>query len=1377
MTDSETNSTSAAGGSAESQATGSQAAQPTQFSATEVRNLPCFNPREDPNTLSVRWKRWKRSFELYVLAKGISSDPQKVALLLHTAGTELQELYYTLAATEGELKPYKDVIKILDEYFVPKVNVSFERHVFRQMEQQNGEKVDQFVCRLRQKAITCEFTDVDETIRDQLIEKCQDQKLRRKFLEKTNPTLADLQSMARAFEAVNEQMKSMEKSSAHPTGQVNWIKQQKFQNKGRGQSVNKGKKGGQSHKTQKPEADQSQRCFKCNRFGHFARDACCPARDKECEKCGTRGHFAVCCWKKGATKPPPSGNQGSYQARNRKAYHVAEGATGPEDGYAFVVGGQQEAGEITLKVGGVELENVLIDSGASCNLIDYGTWNNLKQKHIKCESKVSDKKLFAYGQKEPMEVVGTFVAEIACEASGEGCVDEFTVIKSTGKPLLGRSTAEKLKVLRVGPVSEPRVCSVVTEGSDGGICEEYADILTGVGKLKNYQLKLHINKDVKPVAQQVRRLPFGLRDKVDRKLDDLLDKDIIEEVPDTPTAWVSPLVVAPKPDGDIRVCVDMRRANEAIERERHPIPTIEEILYDLNGSTIFSKLDLKWGFHQVELEEESREITTFVTHRGLYRYKRLMFGISSAPEKYQKVISDVIRGCHGVANIADDLIVHGVNLEEHDRNLHAVLQRLRESGLTLNGAKCGFRLHRLTFFGHDLSSEGVAPSEEKVAAVVNARAPKNTSEVRSFVQLVQYSSKFIPNFSQVAEPLRKLLRKDEPFVWGKEQQVAFRKLKQLMTSANALAYFRGDCKTRIVADAGPDGLGAVLLQLQDGGWRAVSYASRNLTEVERRYAQTEKEALALVWACERMNLYVYGREFELETDHKPLECIFSRTSKPSARIERWVLRLQCYNYRVVYRPGKTNIADALSRLNQANPKDPSSEKEDIVRFVAQESTPVTLTPREIERESENDPEVASVHHYIRTGDWSQCKMPGYVSVKNELCTIGKLVLRGDRIVIPQSLRKSVLESAHEGHQGVVKTKSRLRTKVWWPKMDVDTERMCKGCHGCQVVGQFSPPEPMQRAQPPTGPWQDVAADLMGPMPSGENLLVVVDYFSRYYEVVVMRSTTTPKIVEALTGIFSRFGYPYSLKTDNGPQFVSKEFEEFLHECGIEHRRSPPLWPQANGEVERQNRTLLKTLKIAVVEGKRWTEELPKFLLAYRSTPQVSTGATPAFLMFGREIKTKLPELRPDKSVINESTRDRDWSHKLTQKAYADGKRGAAPSPIVPGDQVLLKNTKSTGKLAPNFEPEPYTVLAKDGHQVTVKSSEGAVYRRDSSWVKPYISSDEVELDPEDTMIKDTDTKIKDTDTSDPKPVDLECSRPKRTIKQPERLKDYVLSKP
>ena len=189
----------------------------------------------------------------------------------------------------------------------------------------------------------------------------------------------------------------------------------------------------------------------------------------------------------------------------------------------------------------------------------------------------------------------------------------------------------------------------------------------------------------------------------------------------------------------------MRRANEAIVRERHPIPTIQEVLYDLNGATVFSKIDLKWGFHQVELDEDSRDITTFVTHRGLYRYRRLMFGITSAPEKYQKIISDVLAGCKGVANIADDLVVYGADLWEHDANLHKVLTRLREKGLTVNGDKCQFRLPKLTFFGHKLSAQGVAPSEEKIAAVVYARPPQNVSEVRSFVQLVQYSAKFIPD--------------------------------------------------------------------------------------------------------------------------------------------------------------------------------------------------------------------------------------------------------------------------------------------------------------------------------------------------------------------------------------------------------------------------------------------------------------------------------------------------------------------------------------------------------------------------------------------------------------------------------------------------------
>ena len=337
-------------------------------------------------------------------------------------------------------------------------------------------------------------------------------------------------------------------------------------------------------------------------------------------------------------------------------------------------------------------------------------------------------------------------------------------------------------------------------------------------------------------------------------------------------------------------------------------------------------------------------------------------------------------------------------------------------------------------------------------------------------------------------------------------------------------------------------------------------------------------------------------------------------------------------------------------------------------------------------------------------------MPHYLSVRNELCVLGKLVMRGTRIVIPQSLRSEVLRLAHEGDQGIVKMKNRLRTKVWWPKIDHDAAQVCKSCHGCQVVGEFCAPEPMQRVEPPSGPWQDVAIDVLGPLPSGENLLVVVDYYRRFFEVVIIHSTTYRKMIGALTPIFTRYGYSFSLKSDNAPQFVSEDFENFLATHGIQHRKSPPLWPQANGEAERQNRTLLKSLKEAEAEGKKRKDELDKFLLAYRTTPHSSTGATPAFLMFGRELKTKLPELRPNKSVLDESMRDRDWNQKLAGKMYGDKQRHAVDNPITPGDKVLLKNTKQSGKLAANFEPNPYTVQTKEGQELTLKSTDGTVQR-------------------------------------------------------------------
>ena len=606
----------------------------------------------------------------------------------------------------------------------------------------------------------------------------------------------------------------------------------------------------------------------------------------------------------------------------------------------------------------------------------------------------------------------------------------------------------------------------------------------------------------------------------------------------------------------------------------------------------------------------------------------------------------------GAANIADDIIVHGKNIAEHDARLNDVLKRLSESGLTVNKDKCQFRMSELVFMGHKLDSNGLSASADKIEAVNGARTPNTVSEVRSFLGLVQYTARFIPDLATISEPLRRLTKKGVTFKWGPEQESSFQKLKSMLTNAETLAYFDQSAPTQVISDASPVGLGAVLVQQQHGQQRIVAYASRSLTDVETRYSQTEKEALGLVWACEKFHMYLYGNQFELLTDHKPLEFIYSERAKPPARIERWVLRLQAYDYKVRYIPGAANIADCLSRmLTKDNVVQQGSYAEEYIRFVAQHAVPIALKIEEIEKESAEDDEIKIVRECVMSENWDNLPLT-YKTVRNELAVIGKLVLRSSRLIIPKSLRKVVLDAAHEGHQGIVKCKQRLRSKVWWPGIDKEIERKCKNCHGCQVVGSLPSQEPIKPTPLPSAPWEELAADILGPLPDGTYILVVVDYFSRYFEVSLMRSITTEKTVMALEEIFARHGYPKSLKTDNGANFTSVQFEEFLRECGILHRRTTPLWPQANGEVERQNRTLLKALKIAQVEKLDWRRELQHFLLAYRSTPHSTTGVSPAQLLFGRSIKCKLPMLTESEDKFRNFS-DKDREMKQRGKDVAD----------------------------------------------------------------------------------------------------------------------------
>lgn len=558
-----------------------------------------------------------------------------------------------------------------------------------------------------------------------------------------------------------------------------------------------------------------------------------------------------------------------------------------------------------------------------------------------------------------------------------------------------------------------------------------------------------------------------------------------------------------------------------------------------------------------------------------------------------------------------------------------MLARLKAWNVKLNWEKCIFGVAELEFLGHKITKAGIVPSDAKVDALVAFRRPENSNEVRSFLGLANYLNRFIPNLATIDAPLRNLTRKGTAFDWLVEHETAFSKIKAILSDPSTLGFFRKGDRTLVMADASPIGLGGLLIQVDGSGkHRVISYASKSLTDTEKRYCHTEKEALALVWCVEKFYIYLYGIEFEILTDCKALIFLFTPRSRPCARIERWVLRLQGFDYSITHIPGDQNQADVLSRLSTLKPVPFDQREEIMIREIMDFAAHAVAVPWEkMVEATKSDSELQMV---LKLMDQDRKhELPTEFRVfGNELCRVGDILLRGDRIVVPKELRPRILKIAHEGHLGTTMMKSTLRLSVWWPKLDKEVENFVKNCRGCILVSAPDAPEPMTRKQMPAGPWQEIAVDFLGPLPEGQWLFVVVDYYSRFVEVVEMKSITAAETIRELSTIFGRFGIPTTMRADNGPQLSAecKELKQFCEEYDIELVNTIPYWPQANGEVERQNRTILKRLRISQELGKDWRLELRKFLLAYHSTVHPTTGKSPAELMFGRRIRNKLPSI-------------------------------------------------------------------------------------------------------------------------------------------------------
>lgn len=1349
----------------------------------EFRGPGNFCPDGDASVVSTNWISWLEEFEAFADSKGIFNlggednaniRAQRKALLLYHAGARVREIQGTLEATDRD--GYDDFRQHLSNYFTVAPNETFQRHIFRKMIQTEDETVSQYCARLRKAGGNgCNYHNLDNQIRDQIVEYCSSDVLRKRLMEEGNDlTLARTLALANTHESVENRFKEMNNRPL-----LNRVSNT-------GYSKNRSYSGAQNSAT-------TARCGNCGRHNSHP---VCPAKGKQCYKCKQLDHFKPMC----KLKNVGLGLNAVEQAGETSGGHNTDGPKEAEDliKYAFTVHSVNKVGlqRAVVKVGGIELK-VILDSGADCNVIDKPTWEKLKNRGIVVvKSERSGPKIYSYSSQEPLSVLGQFWADVHTIGLNSDVVvkqAKFLVIDSVADALLGIETCLELGLISI-------TTNNVVERVDWKV--RFPSLFSGgIGRVED-EITLSIDHTVTPVAQPYRRIPFAVREKLEGHLKELCSLDIIEPV-EGPTTWSSGVVIVPKADGSIRLCVDMRQANRAIVRHHYPVPTVDELLLDMNGSKVFSKIDMKMGFHQFVLNEESRDITTFNTHAGQYRYKRLSFGICSAPEIYQRKIADIIAGVPGVVNLADDIVVHGRNTGEHNERLNIALERLAKAGLTLNEKKCVFGVGEITFVGHRISSQGVDPGLDKVEAVVKASVPKTVGEMKSFLGLVSYCSRFIPDFSSRTELLRNLTIGKQSALqieFGNQELKAFKELKEALAGAKTLAFFDLSADTLLYTDASPVGLGGVLVQVQQGISRVICYASRALTQVEKRYCQTEKEALAIVWACERLHHYLFGVRFTLMTDHEPLQTIYSNHKKkpPSARIERWVLRLQSYDFQTNYVKGSLNIADCLSRMIPLGDSSVACEsKEDTELFVRQIVVNDlvgfdAITARQVERVSDQDEELSHVRQAIARGSFDKVPVEvakQYRPISDELCGIGRILLRGNRIVVPVSLRPKMIELGHEGHLGIVGTKQNLRSRVWWPGIDAQVENYVKLCQGCQLVGRAHERDPIRVTELPNGPWEDLACDLLGPMDNGYYIFVVVDYYSRYYECVFMQSTLSSKIIEALAGVFEMHGFPLSLKSDNGPQFISKEFAGYMQSMGIKHHLVTPRWPEANGEVERQNRSLMKRVRIAVAEGRNVKGEVRKYLLAYRNTPHSITGKSPAEMLFGRKLRVKVPQVQ---DVFEDlETRDRDAQLKNQMVAKRNASKSAHDIGV--GDLVLLKRDNQSKCQTP-FHHDPYKVLAASGPMLTLESIDGKIVKRNITNVRRYYSPEMSVVGKETANrgghptadvnppmithpVRDEPIAVQEEPPTPvrqlPENVNAEVARPTREKRQPAYLNDYV----
>ncbi len=1135
------------------------------------------------------------------------------AILLSSIGAEPYRILKDVCfPTEPSAATYKQITDHLKDYYSPKRLAVAERFKFHNYKQQPGQSITEYATQLKKLVSHCDFNgaSLESNLRDRFICGLSSEHLQRKLLSEELDFKRAVQK-ALADEAANKNVRDMTAPSTVTTTTTSVNK------------VNFKQRRKQPPRHQKPTntSSSSSRCFRCGFTNHKPDE--CKYKSAKCFKCGGTGHLKSECRSKDTHSHERFGKP------KRTHYVETDGETQVADDeplgmYTNSLGQEANPPIIVSMCVANRLLDMELDTGAACSVISEELYNR-KFHDVPLQT---GPRLHTYGGRE-IPTIGQL--EVPVTYKSQEATLTLVVARGAGPALLGRNWLSQLK-LDWTELYTVNTLEVPTPGLQQ-LLDKYQSLFEpGMSTIKGFKAHIRIKDDAQPIFFRARPVPYALRDQVEAELERLQAEGVISKVEHS--EWASPIVVVQKANGKIRICGDYKvSVNKVVDIAQHPLPNTEDLFASLAGASVFSKLDLSHAFQQVELDEQSQKYLTINTHKGLFVYKKLPYGVSSAPALFQSVMDQMLHGLDNVLCRADDVLIKGSAVPEHLDTLQQTFTRLNEHAVHLNKDKCVFLQPSVEYMGHVVDQEGLHPMQSKIDAVLRAPAPTNITELRSYLGLLNYYNRFIPNMVSTFHPMYELLAKDKDWNWTAECQSAFESSKQALVNNNVVVHYDSSKPLKLACDSSSYGIGAVLSHIMDDGTeRPVAFASRTLSKSEKNYAQVEKEALSLIFGVKKFHNYLYGREFTLITDHKPLTTILGpKQGVPTlaaARMQRWALILSAYQYNIEYRCSSDHAnADALSRLPQPE-EGPEETGEKVYHFSYLEDLPIDY--KVISAATRKDPVLSRVLDFTMEG-WphhlDNVEMKPYFLRRNELSVEHGCILWGLRVVIPPEYRPRLLNELHEDHPGVVRMKSLARSYLWWPGIDANIEETVGSCSMCQSTRNAPARAPLHYWQWTSRPWQRVHVDFG--QKGKDTIFVLIDSHSKWIEAIPMTSTTASRTIQVMRDLFCAYGFPDEVVSDNGPPFSSEEMALFMARNGIKHTLVPPYHPSSNGAAERAVQVVKRGLSMN--EHLPLAHRLSNFLLAYRSTPHTVTGVSPAELFLKRRLRIRLSLLKPDNS--------------------------------------------------------------------------------------------------------------------------------------------------